>query len=180
MKLIIQEIILRIWLFIQRLSIRRKLPKYVFLTSRYPAVMSTLLPKEVMVMGGRKELLLCLKNGYRFYWSGAIFYGFNLFIFSGKNNLFSAVILSLREMFLKEINKRYLFLRDDSQPEGMPLSFTLESIPQLNIVCIQHGMFAPPKEGYKVKCVDGESCQFNLLWDTSQKKLYKNVQSIIC
>ena len=113
-KLIIQEIILRIWLFIQRLSIRRKLPKYVFLSKVFPAVMSTLPPKEIMVIGGRKELLLCLKNGYRFYWSGAIFYGFNLFIFSGKNNLFSAVILSLREMFLKEINKRYLFLYDDS------------------------------------------------------------------
>ena len=86
-KLIIQEIILRIWLFFQRLSIRRKLPKYVFSTSRFPAVISTLPPKEVMVMGGRKELLLCLKNGYRFYWSGAIFYGFNLFIFSGKNKV---------------------------------------------------------------------------------------------
>ena len=126
-----------------------------------------------MVMGGRKELIFCLKNGYRFYWLGAIFYGFNQFIFSEKNNLFSLVVVSLRKMFSKDINKRYLFLCDDSLPEGMTLSFALESIPNLNIVCIAHGIinFEPSR----IKIIpEGISCKFNLLWDKSQKFFFKD------
>jgi hypothetical protein len=169
MKLISQEIILIIWLFCQRICIRRKLPKYVFLTMFFSDVMSTLPPKEVMVIGGRKELLFCLHNGYRFYWSGAIFYGFNLFIFSGKNNFFSAVIIFLRKSFLKEPNKRYLFLSNDSQPEGMTLSISLKSIPNLNIICIAHGMI----NGDPTRINEGESCKFNWVWNQSQKSSFK-------
>jgi len=173
--LFIQGIILRIWLLIEPFSFRRKLPKYVFSTSRYTDLILTLPPKEVMVMGGRKELIFCLKNGYQFYWLGLIFYGFNQFIFSEKNSLFSLVIVSLRKMFLKDINKRYLFLYNDCMPDGMTLSFALESIPKLNIICIQHGMSSPPLSEFKVdRYVVGESCQFNLLWDISQKKPYKS------
>ena len=174
-KLIIQEIILRFWLFFQHLSIRRKLPKYVFSSLRFPALIFSLPPKEVMVMGGIKELIFCLKNGFRFYWTGPIYYGFNLFIFSGKSQLFSRVIAFLRNMFSEVDNeKRYLFLCDDSLPEGMTLSFSLESVSQLNIICIEHGIISSPKKKYNVKYVNGESCQFNLLWDKSQKELFKD------
>ena len=43
--LFIQGIILRIWLLIEPFSFRRKLPKYVFSTSRYTDLILTLPPK---------------------------------------------------------------------------------------------------------------------------------------
>jgi len=172
-KIIAQEIIVKIWLFIHSFNVTRKLPKYIFLSKNFPDLMSILPPSEVMIIGGRGELLLSIKKGYRFCWSAPIFYGFSLFIFSGKNKLYSAVISSLRRMFTKEINKRYLILNNDSQPEGMTLSFGLQSISMLNIVCVEHGIinFEPTR----IKTLpEGESCQFNLLWDVSQKFFFKD------
>lgn len=171
--LIISEKILRTWIFFQRFTVRRKLPKYVFMGRFYPHIMSVLPNKEVMVMGGINELLFCIKNGYRFFWSGCIFYGFNLFIFSKNNNLFNKAISSLRKIFSKDNNKRYLFLPDDSLPEGMTLSFGLESIPLLDIICIAHGFinFEPTRISVTP---EGESCKFNLVWSESQKSFFKN------
>ena len=137
---------------------------------RFPDVIATLPPKEVMVMGGMRDLLFCLKKGYRFYWSGIIYYGFKLFIFSGKNNLFSDFILSLRKMFLKDINTRYLFLFNDCFDEGITLSFALKFTPKLNIVCIEHGVISFNRPENPVKWANGQSCKFNLVWDVFQKK----------
>ena len=52
----------------------------------------------------------------------------------------------------------------------MTLSFALESIPKLNIVCIAHGMvnFDPDRIN------EGESCKFNLVWSLSQKSFFKD------
>jgi hypothetical protein len=172
-RLLIFKIILRIWLFFQRFSIRRKLPKYVFMGKFHHHIMSILPNKEVMVMGGITSLLFCVKNGYRFFWTGFIFYGFNLFIFSKKNNLFNEVIISLRKIFSKDNNKRFLFLPNDSLPEGMTLSFGLESTPMLDIICIAHGFinFEPARISITP---EGESCKFNLVWSKSQKSFFKN------
>jgi hypothetical protein len=172
-RLLILEIILRIWIFFQRFSIRRKLPKYVFMGKFHHHIISILPNKEVMVMGGINELLFCIKNGYRFFWTGFIFYGFNLFIFSKKNNLFNEAINALRKIFSKDNNKRYLFLPNDSLPEGMTLSFGLESTPMLNIICIAHGIIN--FEATRISVTpEGESCKFNLVWSESQKSFFKN------
>ena len=170
-KLLKLEIILRICIFHHYFSISRKLPRYIFSSMRFPLLMSTMQPKEVMVMGGVKEFIFCLKNGYRFYWMGPIYYGFNLFIFSGKNNLFDSVITILRKIFSKDTNKRYLFLLNDQHPAEMTLSFALEDSPKLNIVCISHGMLSFETTGQK-DANDGESCKFNFVWSDSQKSFF--------
>lgn len=170
--LLLHSLMLRSVLLILPLLPASKPSKYIFQGLRHRGLIEALPASEVMVLGGRGEFLYCLKRGYRFHWIGYIAKSFQLYIWAGKKEPFSNALIFIQKLFLAQAGeKRYLFLWEDSLPTGLTLSTALASIPGLNVVCIAHGMFPH----YKGKGIppEGEHCKFNLVWDTSQKKLFK-------
>ena len=170
--LLLHSLFLRSVLLIAHFLYLRKPPKYVFQGLRHRGLIEVLPASEVMVLGGRGEFLYCLKRGCRFHWIGYISKSFQLYIWGGEKKIFPEALLFIRKLFLNPGGeKRYLFLWEDSLPTGLTLSIALASIPALNVVCIAHGMFPRYKE--KSLPPEGVSCKFNLIWDVSQKKLFK-------
>ena len=170
--LLIHSLMLRLVLLILPFLYVSKPPKYIFQGLRHRSLIEALPASEVLVLGGRGEFLYCLKRGYTFHWVGYIAKSFQLYVWAGKKEPFSKALIFIQKLFLAQAGeKRYLFLWEDSLPTGLTLSTALASIPGLNVVCIAHGMF--PR--YKGKGIppEGEHCKFNLVWDASQKKLFK-------
>lgn len=171
--LLLHSLLLRSAVLILPLLSVSKPPKYIFQGLRHRDLIEVLPASEVMVLGHGHEYLYCLKRGYRFHWIGYVAKTFELYIYAGKKEPFSAALLFIQKLFLAYAGeKRYLFLWEDSLPTGLTLSAAFDSIPGLNVVCIQHGMFSPYTE--KSMPSEGVSCKFNLVWDLSQKKLIKS------
>jgi hypothetical protein len=148
------------------------IPKYIFHGLRHRALLEILPRSEVLVLGGRNEYMYCLQKGYRFHWIGYISKSFQLYIFENKKQPFFRFIKYIRNLFLNKIKSNtYLFLWEDTQPTGLTLSVALRSIPNLNIVCVAHGMFLRYKNEFVP--AEGQQCKFNLVWAESQKKMFK-------
>jgi hypothetical protein len=145
---------------------------YIFEGLRHRAIIELLPAAEVMVLGGRNEFLYCMNKGYRFHWSGYIVKSFQLYIWGHKEKPLSKAILCIQKIFANHIGKkRYLFLFEDSLPVGMTLSACLKAIPELNIVCIMHGVLGVPEISPLLP--EGLTCKFNLVWDQNQVKNFE-------
>ena len=150
----------------------RKPPKYIFQGLRHQGLIEALPASEVMVLGGRGEFLYCLKRGCKFHWIGYVSKAFELYYWGGKRGAFLSAVCLIRKMFnAQDGNKRYLFLWEDTLPTGVVLSTVLDSMPKLSIVCVAHGIFPEYKE--QAVSPEGESCQFNFVWSSSQQKIFK-------
>ncbi|OHB46085.1 MAG: hypothetical protein A2178_00570 [Planctomycetes bacterium GWC2_49_10] len=169
---LLYSMLLRSALFILSLIPVSKPPKYIFQGLRHRTLIELLPAAEVMVLGGRNEFFYCIKSGYKFYWIGYISKAFQLYMGASQKEIFAKAILFLHKLFTAQSEEqKYLFLYEDSLPIGLTLSAALNDMQGLNVICIQHGIyfryndiFVPP---------EGMYCKFNLVWDSSQRKLYK-------
>jgi hypothetical protein len=158
---------------LMRMRSKQKPARYVFQGLRYLSLIESLPATEVLILGGRRELRLCLQRGYKFHWIGYLAKSFELYRWGDEENLFPKVVNYIQTVFETDDGEnRYLFLWEDSQPVGVTLSNALASIPRLSIVCIAHGMFLRYK-GARALPPEGKHCKFNFVWSDSQRRLVK-------
>lgn len=137
--------------------------RYVFETFRYKEIIDCLKPKEILILGGRKDLHTCLKNGYGFFWTAGIDAAIIL-AWRGRNMAPLKLQIKLARKQFKR-NKKYFFLYEDTLPVGLFFALLGNSCSHPT-VCIQHGFYVT-----EPFLLDGLLCRYHLLYALEQKIL---------
>ncbi|MBT7558479.1 hypothetical protein HN615_16375 [Candidatus Woesearchaeota archaeon] len=156
--------------FLFKGSIRKK--KYIFVNSRFEDIICNLNKEDVVVMGGGKDLLFCVKNKIKFVWIGYLVKAFNIYYYYGRDGVYIKA-LTLIEKKVTISDHKSLLLWEDTLKVGLSFANLFNKNKLVDVICIQHGLFFL---GSKVRPA-GINSNYNFFIKDSQKKFINNSNS---
>jgi len=115
--------------------------KYIFVNVRFGDLIHSLDKKDVLVCGGKKDFLYCLKHRIKFKWIGFLIKAFDIYYYYGRDKSYVEALNLLNKLFSDDKEKQFIFLWDDMQKLGTSFAHVFRQRDSIEVVCIQHGIY---------------------------------------
>ena len=155
------------------------LKKYIFEGYRYKDIIDLFDKDDYSVIVGVSNLFQATKKRQHFIWGGGIIGAFELALYLDKYKYLDKVINRLN-LWNDGVSRVFLFLYEDTQPIGLVLSKVFYKSKNISTICIAHGFYLLNPSKKEINDFwNGRNCNFNFVWNLSQKKFFNTEKSSV-
>jgi hypothetical protein len=155
------------------------LKKYIFEGFRYNDIIDLFEKDDYSVIVGVSDLFQAIKKRQSFIWGGGIIAAFELALYLDKYKYLDKIINRLN-LWNDGTSKVFLFLYEDKQPLGVVLSKIFYKSKNITTICIAHGYYLLNPRNEQINDFwDGGNCNFNFVWNLSQKKFFNTEKTSV-
>ena len=123
----------------------------------------------MLVCGGKKDFLYCLKHRIKFKWIGFLIKAFDIYYYYGRDKSYVEALNLLNKLFSDDKEKQFIFLWDDMQKLGTSFAHVFRQRDSIEVVCIQHGIYVFNDSNIS----PGSNSNYNFVFKSSQIDLIK-------